>query len=446
MCADALPAEQEAMRLGASCRGSQGARALSLDNKAVDAPLVALHNRLREMHNLFAVDSDAFQASYNARAKEVAWLAEAANYRGYAMRQGEAPCALHYAAGCGCLEACAGILRRCGRLNFVGDTAGQTALFWAAQSGLRSTVSLLIQHGADVAHVDREGRAPLHLAAANGFPLTCSLLLAASSGSFGSHQPLCLDLQTLRQGEAPLHLAARYGHAAVVDLLLASAADPSVRTLQGRTPLHFAAMAGNSLVVQRLLEVGQADVQPPMLIDFSDTQGMRAMDYAVERQWSQAARTLAKEERAQDDLRLEWRTRFEPQSRAFLNVAMCDAFLEIGRPEILSVEHLVLRLECRVIDAMGLIDGYSVEVSCSCGGSEPLAVVEFCRRPHQEPIDDVEFRLPKSVSNEEVWSSGTICRFRVRGRLQPTLEAKAAYPCSCVHSAWSLPFRIPSCR
>lgn len=444
MYADAFPAEREALRSDACRRGPQSAE-LSLHTAAVDAPLVALHNRLREMHNLFSLDSDAFQASYNARAKEIAQLAEAANYRGYAMRQGEAPCALHYAAGCGCLEACAGILRQCERLNFVADTAGQTALFWAAQSGLRSTVSLLMQHGADVAHVDCEGRTPLHLAAANGFPLTCSLLLAASGGSCGSHREPCLDLQTLRQGEAPLHLAARCGHAAVVDLLLSNAADPSVRTLQGRTPLHLAAMAGHSLVSQRLLEVEKPDVQPPMLIDLSDRQGMRALEYAEEGQWSQAARVLAKEERAQDDLRLEWRTRFEPRSRAFLNVPMCDAFLEIGRPEILSVEHVALRLECRVIDAMGLIDGYFVEVSCACGGSEPLAV-EFCRRTDQEPIDDVEFRVPKFVGSEEVWTSGSICRFRVRGRLQPTPEARAAHPCSSVDSAWSLPSRIPSCR
>merc|ERR1719265_37779 len=217
---------------------------------------MALHNRAREMHNLHASDPAAFRASYNDRAKEVAQLAELANYRGYAMRQGEPPCALHYVAGCGCLEACTSILQQCGRLNFVSDTAGQTALFWAAQSGLRSTVSLLLQHGADVAHLDREGRAPLHLAVANGFPFTCGLLLAASGGSAGNHGRSCLDLQTARQGEAPLHLAA---------------------------------MAGHSLAVQRLLEVGQRDVQPPMLVGLSDTQGMRAVDYAVERQWTQAA-------------------------------------------------------------------------------------------------------------------------------------------------------------
>lgn len=428
----------------------------TLRGGVVDAPLVSLHNRLREMHRLRDVDPAAFRASYEARAQEAVRLAESANYKGYALRQGEPPCALHYAAGCGCLEACTSILQRCERLNFVADTAGQTALFWAAQSGLRSTVSLLIRYGADVAHVDREGRAPLHLAAANGFPHTCGLLLAAHVRSIGSCGRPCLELKTCRQGETPLHLAARYGHVEVVHRLLESAADPSERTVQGRTPLHLAAMAGHAFVVQRLLEVAEPGVQPPMLVGLSDTQGMRAVDYAAERDWEEATWALAGEELAQEELRTEWRTRFEPECRAFLNVPMCEAFLEIGRPEVLAVEHLWLRLECRIVDALGLIERYSVEV-CSAGfpkshadtgnGSrKATSTVEFCRDADQEPIDDVEFRIPKFIGNTAVWNPGAISKFRVVGLLAPTAQAKAAYPCSQVHSAWTLPLRLPAQR
>ncbi|CAK0824198.1 unnamed protein product, partial [Prorocentrum cordatum] len=85
---------------------------------------------------------------------------------------------LHYAAGCGCLEACSSLLGRRGALNFQQDALGQTPLFWAARRGMVQTAQLLLAHGADPDHADRQGLTPLRLARRLGLPRLCRALRA----------------------------------------------------------------------------------------------------------------------------------------------------------------------------------------------------------------------------------------------------------------------------
>ena len=166
-------------------------------------------------------------------------LAELADFAGYALVHGDLPSALHYAAGCGCLEACATLLTRCGRLNFATDAARQTPLFWAVESGLCRTADLLLQHGADALHLDAEGLSPLHLAARSGLAATCQRLLQVPAVMREG-----LPCAAYR-GMTPLHCAAQNGHCEAARLLLAHGAEPAALTPQSRTPLHLAAQEGH---------------------------------------------------------------------------------------------------------------------------------------------------------------------------------------------------------
>jgi len=400
-----------------------------------------------EMHYFRSANPASFRSSYASNVKKASDLVEQADFDGYSLRHGEDPSSLHFAAGCGCLEVCAQLLRRCGRLNFTTDCSGQTPLFWAVQSGLRSTVNLLLQHGADAVHKDNQGQTPLHICAAKCFPQTCSLLLATCSvQSFGLELRSCRDL-------SPLHVAARHGHTEVIDCLLAATADPSAVTLQGRTPLHLAAMAGHSGAVERLLEAAGPLAEPRALFELADVEGMRALDYALERGLPEAALVLSGEESAQERIRLQWKRRFEPPCRANLNVSMCNAWLEISRPEILAVHRFSLHLECRIVDALGLVEGYTVEVLQSVHGGhinedqdscDSAASVSFARGPKQKPIDNVEFRLPRRSEGKSVWAPGAHYAFRVVGVVAPHLALQAGYPLSTIRSPWTIPTWLPA--
>lgn len=400
-----------------------------------------------EMHYFHSANPVSFRENYASDVKKASDLVEQAKFDGYALRHGGDPCSLHFAAGCGCLEVCMQLLHRCGRLNFTTDSSGQTPLFWAVQSGLRSTVGLLLQHGADAVHKDSQGQTPLHLCAAKGLPQTCSLLLGTRSvESFG------LEVRSCR-GLSPLHVAARHGHTEVIDCLLAATADPSAVTLQGRTPLHLAAMAGHSSAVERLLEAAGPLVDPAALFALADVEGMRALDYALERGLPEAALVLSGEECAQERIRHRWKQLFEPPCRASLNVSMCNAWLEISRPEILAVNRSALHLACRIVDALGLVEGYTIEVSQSVHGRHmeededacgSIASVSFRRGAKQKPIDNVEFRLPRHSEGKSVWACGAHYAFRVVGAVAPHLAKHSECPLSTIRSPWTIPTWLPA--
>jgi len=389
-----------------------------------------LHELLRAMHHLRQTDSSAFRESYAASASEAVKLAQAGCFDGYVPeRRSREPSALHYAAGCGCLEACSALLERCGRLNFVVDLSGQTPLFWAAQSGFRSTAAVLLRHGADALHADGEGRTPLHVAAARGCLRTCELLLDAPGVREGG-----LQLRSGR-GQLPLHAAAAAGHAEVCFLLLRCGAEVAAVTPQGRTALHLAALEGHTATVEGLLTVC------PAMQKALDIEGMRALDYAEERGWASAAAVLSSEDSLHRELRARWRSYFEPPCRALLNTAACDAFLEIGRPHVLGAEHTHLRLSCRVVDTIGLVQGYTVEIRAAGGGS---ADVRFARSTGQRVIDDVELVVPKHRIPEAASELGLELSFRVVGLVDAKLAATADVGSRHVYSSWTSPASIRS--
>ena len=127
-------------------------------------------------------------------------------------------------------------------------------LHLAAQSGSPKTVSLLLDHGADI-HATGEFEDPnlsgftaLHFAAREGNLWISQLLI--DRGAFVSAEAI--------NNITPLHLAALNGHPDVVDVLLKEGADSEARTVWGETPLFLAASGGYEQVMITLLEEGAA--------------------------------------------------------------------------------------------------------------------------------------------------------------------------------------------
>mmetsp|Transcript_153528 Transcript_153528/g.490831 ORF Transcript_153528/g.490831 Transcript_153528/m.490831 type:complete len:461 (+) Transcript_153528:171-1553(+) len=254
-----------------------------------EADLARLHHLLQWLHELQATRPESFREAYATTTREAVQLARTADFSRHSLpRMGALPSVLHFAAGCGCLEACAAILARCGRLNFAIDPSGQTPLFWAAQSGLCNTLRLLLRHGAEVMHLDDAGESPLHIAAARGLAESCRALLAAPAAQRRGPE-VALELRSAR-GLTPLHAASTSGHLRVAEVLLEAGARADAETSEGRTALHLAAMEGHDALTERLLAAH------PELQSREDMHGWRALDYARERGWPVAGELLRSED------------------------------------------------------------------------------------------------------------------------------------------------------
>ncbi|MCY3793056.1 MAG: ankyrin repeat domain-containing protein [Gammaproteobacteria bacterium] len=96
---------------------------------------------------------------------------------------------------------------------------------------------------------EREGDAPLHLAAWANAPATAAALLGCGANVNGK----------LASGATPLSVAARFDSAATAEVLLANGADVQVREFFRYTPLHTAAFQ-RSLATAKLLVDAGADI------------------------------------------------------------------------------------------------------------------------------------------------------------------------------------------
>ncbi len=136
-----------------------------------------------------------------------------------------------------------------GQFNAV-DPGGVSLLSTAAQAGDASTVSGLLEMGAQIERVDRVNRTPLMYAARSTNPDLIGILIDAGA-----------DIQARdRLGNTPLSWAAGFGTPEVVQALIDEGADANtVDTVLGYTPLLWASGFGDSESIPLLIEAG-ADV------------------------------------------------------------------------------------------------------------------------------------------------------------------------------------------
>lgn len=105
------------------------------------------------------------------------------------------------------------------------DSAGRTALSWAAGRGLAQVSRFLVARGADVATADQLGRTPLHFAVFSGSAEVVDILLDASSD---------VDAQD-SLGTTPLMYACAKNEADIVTTLREHGADSTLKDKLGRT-------------------------------------------------------------------------------------------------------------------------------------------------------------------------------------------------------------------
>ncbi len=129
------------------------------------------------------------------------------------------------------------------------DANGDADLHRAVKNETIDRVRYLLEHGADVKVLNKNGNAPLHLAILKG---DVDLV------------KLCYNSQIINTGNesgfTPLHLAATRGNDALIDVLRANGARVDTRDNLMATPLHFAAACGNVAVILCLVQKHNADI------------------------------------------------------------------------------------------------------------------------------------------------------------------------------------------
>jgi len=111
---------------------------------------------------------------------------------------------------------------------------------------------MILEWKVDIEAQDRDGDAPLALAAMKGFNIAVELLLKAGAN---------IEAKS-KEDRTALHHASSQGHAHLVDLLLDHGAPINSQTVYGQTPLNRASVKGR-LEVTKLLIERKADFELP---------------------------------------------------------------------------------------------------------------------------------------------------------------------------------------
>ena len=125
----------------------------------------------------------------------------------------------------------------------------ETPLHLASKRGHVKSVSLLIQHGADMSAQNQSGMTPLHLASREGQVEVTRMLIERGADVTAQNN----------DEETPLHLASSHGQLEVIDMLIEHGADVKAQRKHGETPLHQALLWGQVEVARMIIERG-ADV------------------------------------------------------------------------------------------------------------------------------------------------------------------------------------------
>lgn len=119
----------------------------------------------------------------------------------------------------------------------------ERGIWYAAQYNDLDRVEALLRKGTSANVEDSAGYTALHYAARNGHYKICKTLLENGAA---------VNAQTRCGRATPLHRAAMQGHVNITELLLKSGADPNLKDADGCTALHKALM-GRSIPVCKLL-------------------------------------------------------------------------------------------------------------------------------------------------------------------------------------------------
>jgi hypothetical protein len=140
---------------------------------------------------------------------------------------------------------------------------GLTALHVATQKGGLVVVKMLLEHGADIEALDKEGHTPLATALLARNTLVAEYLVKQGA----KLDPDALLQETVRQGRAD-----RDG----LEFLIKQGADLDAPDAAGNTPLHQAILIGHRVIAKYLVQKGAN-------IDATDRAGRTPLQLAIER-------------------------------------------------------------------------------------------------------------------------------------------------------------------
>ena len=166
----------------------------------------------------------------------------------------------------------------------LGTFTGYSPLHAACSAGhLRGAWSeFLIDEGADLGKLDKNGHTPIMLAAGQGRANVVRILAEA-----GCKVDFATAIKEDEGGETALHRACERGHTDMIRMLLEMNCDLECKTGQGRTPLIIASEEGHLEAVEILLEKG-ADARA------TTNAGKSALYNACERGFVSVAAALLK--------------------------------------------------------------------------------------------------------------------------------------------------------
>ena len=160
-------------------------------------------------------------------------------------------------------------------INLKTHTLGRPILHQAARAGMLDIVQILIEKGADLDTVSRNGGTVLHNAIWGGHKEIAELLISKG---------VKLDSKD-RAGCTPLFIAADVGNIDIVELLIAQGADVNARNRTGSTPLLHAVSQGKLSSVEKLIS-GGADV------NVKNNRGQTPLDIAIDRGYTEIVELL----------------------------------------------------------------------------------------------------------------------------------------------------------
>lgn len=162
------------------------------------------------------------------------------------------------------------------------DKDHRTPLLWAASSGNREAIVLLINHGSNLASFDINRLSALHCAASHGYTDCVECLLSLDSTS-----AIAQVNQVDNMNCTPLFYGVLSGNIDCIEILLDRGAKQDWQDTKGRTAAHFAALKGqlNSL---KLLHKRGANLWLP------NKQGDLPLHYAIKSGRQQVAKWLLK--------------------------------------------------------------------------------------------------------------------------------------------------------